>query len=86
MFLAKTRTSLQLVTRCELNSVTVAAPPADKKEASLPSLSGVAVPTQDPGNPLAPEAQMAVEEAVHKVQDNKDILGEIVNFSSSCWC
>lgn len=73
------------MTLCELNSVTVAAPPADKKEASLPSLSGVAVPTQeDPGNPLAPEAQIAVEEAVHKVQDNKDILGEIVNFSSSC--
>lgn len=80
MFLAKTSTSLH----CELNPVTVAAPPTDKKEASLPSLSGVAVPTQDPGNPLAPEAQTAVEEAVHKVQDNKEILGEIVNFSSSC--
>lgn len=63
----------------------VAAPPADKKEANLPSLSGVAIPTQDHDHPLAPEAQVAVEEAVRIVRENKDILGEIVNFSNSCW-
>lgn len=58
-------------------------PPSDWESPHLSRLSGVTV---HPDEINDPKMKVNVEEAVKKIKDNKDILGEVEQLTSSaCW-
>lgn len=54
------------------------------KEAAISRFSAIGVHSHDMKTPMEANVQAEIDEIVKKVQDHKDLLGEIVHFTHAC--
>lgn len=81
LFYKTLKTVKSTVNNC-VNEFSVSAP--GSKEAAFSRFSAILVPSHDMETSMEADVQAEVDEIVKKVQDHKDLLGEIVHFAHVC--